>query len=237
MIINPYAFAGGSPFSPPDIAGLKLWLKADALSLNDGDQVSTWADSSGQGNDVTQATSGKQPIFKTAIIGGKPTVRFDGSNDTLINTTGPSISQPYTLFTTGRWAGTDFQAAFTDGGAGLQCHCPYIDSSNRPALFFGSALATSPNSLSANTPYLWSGIGNGASSILYQNGADTTASGNPGTNSLIGFCLASNEPAGGTEYLACDISEIIVYDSSLSTGNRQAVEDYIGTKYSITITH
>src|SRR5690606_14284499 len=47
------------PFSPADIAGLKLWLDATAITgLSDSDPVTTWVDQSGEGNDATQSSSG-----------------------------------------------------------------------------------------------------------------------------------------------------------------------------------
>ena len=57
----------------PRLAGLVLWLSASAIGgLADGDPVVTWPDSSGQGNDVTQATASKRPLYKTAIQNGRP---------------------------------------------------------------------------------------------------------------------------------------------------------------------
>src|SRR5439155_17313853 len=84
------------PFSPAEIGGLKLWLKADALALNNNDPVSTWTDSSGNGNSPTSSGT-KRPTYKTNVLNGKPVVRFDGIDDHLDKTfvTG-LISQPST---------------------------------------------------------------------------------------------------------------------------------------------
>ncbi len=61
---------------------LKLWLKADAISgVASGGSVSTWSDSSGQGNDVFQATSTSQPTLQASSP--LPVIRFDGSDDYL----------------------------------------------------------------------------------------------------------------------------------------------------------
>jgi hypothetical protein len=84
---------------PTDVSGLRLWLKADSLALNDGDPVGTWADSSGNGLDFTQGTAANKPTYiedvsSTDRLGGLPAgttsdlnplpvVRFDGSNDYL----------------------------------------------------------------------------------------------------------------------------------------------------------
>ena len=62
-------------------AGAGLVLDARRLTgLNDGDAVSTWADVSGNGWNAT-GTSTARPLYKTAIQGGQPVLRFDGSND------------------------------------------------------------------------------------------------------------------------------------------------------------
>src|SRR5262245_37132262 len=77
-------FAGASKaFTPADVSGLVVWLRADALGLNDGDPVGTWTDGSGNGRDLTQATAAKKPTYKTNIVNGKPVVRFDGVDDRL----------------------------------------------------------------------------------------------------------------------------------------------------------
>lgn len=69
---------------PSDLSNLKVWWKADALSLSDGDAVGTWTDSSGLGYDMTQGTAGYKPIYRTNRINGKAAVDFDGVDDKLI---------------------------------------------------------------------------------------------------------------------------------------------------------
>ncbi len=75
-------------FTPAAIPGLAAWWKADSFSLADGTAVggagNEWLDQSGSGNDLSQATAGSQPVFKTNIVNGKPVVRFDGVNDLLL---------------------------------------------------------------------------------------------------------------------------------------------------------
>ncbi len=78
-----------APIEPhiPDLAkSLQLWLKADAISLNDGDPVYVWPDQSGHGRDVS-ATKGVrtggvgQPgrFARQSRLMGRPAVRFDTS--------------------------------------------------------------------------------------------------------------------------------------------------------------
>jgi hypothetical protein len=51
--------------------------------LSDGAAVSSWSDLSGNSFTATQATTARQPIYKTATLGGSPSVRFDGAGDNL----------------------------------------------------------------------------------------------------------------------------------------------------------
>jgi hypothetical protein len=61
----------------PVLEGTRLWLSADTLPLTDGDFVATWLDRGAQGNDAVQATQINQPIWKPAVLNGKPVVRFN----------------------------------------------------------------------------------------------------------------------------------------------------------------
>jgi hypothetical protein len=59
------------------VSGLLAWFRADSLTLNDGDGVSSWTDSSGNGNTATRATVAEQPTYASdSIPGGGPVVRF-----------------------------------------------------------------------------------------------------------------------------------------------------------------
>jgi hypothetical protein len=49
--------------------------------LSDADPVSTWSDRSRNAANATQSASTRRPIFKEAIQGGQPVVRFDGTDD------------------------------------------------------------------------------------------------------------------------------------------------------------
>lgn len=62
----------------PSVPKPDAWLDAKAITgLSDGDAVATWTDKTGNGNSATQATAGYRPIYKTGIINGLPTVRFN----------------------------------------------------------------------------------------------------------------------------------------------------------------
>jgi len=68
--------------------GLRLWLKADELPLNNGAAVSEWRDMRGQGFGLSQASVAAQPVYRTNALAGRPAVDFDGSNDSLAGQVG-----------------------------------------------------------------------------------------------------------------------------------------------------
>jgi hypothetical protein len=68
----------------PSSVGATIAYDARYLTDADGTGIQTWADRSGNGRDLTQSTVAERPTFKTAIQGGQPVLRFDGSNDNLL---------------------------------------------------------------------------------------------------------------------------------------------------------
>src|SRR5690606_10619334 len=92
------------PDFPSDIAGLIIHLDASSIvGVSDGAALATWPDSGPNGYDLTQATSGNQPLFRASAIGGRPAVQFDGTNDRMARTFGTTYSQPNTVFIVGEF--------------------------------------------------------------------------------------------------------------------------------------
>lgn len=73
----------------PDSLTLVGWYQADVITgLSDGAAVTSWSDSSGQGNTLTQSSSGAQPSYETNELNSLPIVRFDkdaDSGDNMLN--------------------------------------------------------------------------------------------------------------------------------------------------------
>ncbi len=220
-------FAGGS-FSPTDIAGLKLWLKADGIvGLSDGDPIGTWADASGQGNDAAQATSSKKPTYKTGIVNSLPVVRTDGVDD--------EFTLPLNL-AAGSWSFFAVVKESTGAPAALLNNTtPLLRISERsgnngssPAWYEGGwhegGSATSSWQL---LEWLLPAAGTGA---VYRNGTSLFTASYTGSALNSGVFVLS---AGGGSFFAGDAAEILLYDSSLGTTDRQSIETYLNTKYAI----
>lgn len=221
------ATSGG--FTPTSITGLKVWLKADSLGLADGTSVSSWSDSSGSGNNVAQATSGNQPVYKTGIVNGNPIVRFDGVNDLLATSGSIAVSQPFTLF-----AVFKVPASAPAGNQAVVCGSnPYpgffLNPTNGPLMYGGTSNVGSGTYDGAF--HYFTGIFNAASSVFYRNGV-SAGTGNPGTGGFGTFGVGSLADGSGQRY-AGDVAETLLYNSSLSATDRGNVESYLATKYGL----
>ena len=95
---SPAAGDEASPAALP-VAGAILWLRAASLAgqLADGAPVAAWADESGGGAVLAQATPALQPRFASAGLGaGTPAVRFDGEA-TFLASAAPNIGAESTM--------------------------------------------------------------------------------------------------------------------------------------------
>ena len=63
-------------------SGLALWLRADSITVDNGDTISEWKDQSGDGRDFTQTTASKKPTFVAtdATFNNRPCLSFDGGD-------------------------------------------------------------------------------------------------------------------------------------------------------------
>jgi hypothetical protein len=187
--------------------------------------VSTWADETGNGYDLTTGTA---PTYKTSVIGGNPIVRFDGVDD-LLDVSFSALSQPNTIYGViqlqDQTGDTDNIWATTDTGArqGLQ-----ETRSGNFAIVAGTELSDG----SADTnPHIIGALYNGSNSTVRLDGSQT-ASGNAGTQSMRGFRLGDGAFTGN--HIAVDVGEILIYPQDKSS-SQSSIESYLSDKWGVTI--
>lgn len=251
-----------SGFTPATISGLKLWLDSSdaatvyqsnggALAAADGDPVGYWIDKSGQGNHATQASGTNKPAFRTNIKNGKPIIRFDGTNDNMTLPSAILANSSISFFivwspsilvgtaTTSSYvvAGNNYGMRLSNfGGALTNERITFMSEALADALpAYGECteniavafhlMAMTYNRANLAEPLYWR---NGTSKTLTSTG--TTAS--VDWETVGNFCLKyiGNFTAN---FQQKDIAEIIAYDSSLSTTDRQKVETYLNAKWAI----
>jgi hypothetical protein len=227
--------------SPPT-TDLSLWLKADTGITLNGSGVAQWADQSGLGHDAYQPTAANQPQLVTAAIGA-PAVRFDGANDFLNFTNNINELTGLSIFIvanntsptqTGGTGYSDSPAIFWNETAGwgwvflspFQTNVNWrigttVQNNNerysRPAsIGSGYSLTTLVKNLDAESLYVNKSLARGVSGkglLVYGSRED----------GYLG--------RGQSAYYAGEILEVLVYNAALSDTDRQAVEDYLYTKY------
>ncbi len=215
--------------------------------------VTTWYDQSGNGRNLVQATAGSQPRIVNAgvidSINERPTVVFDGVNDTLIGSlnTGISGDVEFTLNTVASYnlsnnASFATFVFFGSGPAGQGFHYMKRGASND--IWEGFTLSTQLNTTTPPTPSTlhtrtcvrrpsdsvrWESVhsgGNNGYSINNTNVVNVT-------NSPLYVGSFLDSPA----YSSISISELILVNSAVEPLNRSMLEMNQGAYYKIDVTN
>lgn len=251
--------------SPGGVSGsLLFWVKADAGTFEDngsntaedGDGVWVWDDNSSTDNDAQNATSGTRPIYRTNIINGNPALEFDGTKFLDSETSsGIGDTESFYMFLVFKQDSYQTNGGTLDGNGTFIIDRPTATFNltsfkvvNTDKYFYqrreddnsdlGGPVSLTPVNTSSFviTDYYRNRI-SGASSRegIYLNGAlevdQAGPTGNiPGPPIRIGR-HATNLTGGLDGYFA----EMVVYNTNLSSANRQRIESYLAVKYGITL--
>lgn len=226
-------------FTPLDIVDLQLWLDGSDITTlytdsamttpvtSDDDVVGAWKDKSGNGYHATQTVTANKPLYKTTVQNGLSIIRFDG-NDRLTLGGGLPVSQTVAAVYRRTAAGDYRHQAFGGSQAwGYPATTNWIAYNNW-------LLAGGWRSGSAWNNLLWHisvWVLTTANAKVYLDSAlDLTY-----TNTLVlgNVQAIGSYRSAGTNYLYGDIAELIVYETELSTEDRQSVETYLNNKWSI----
>jgi hypothetical protein len=215
--------------SPDSISGLQVWLKADAITgKNNNDSITTWSDSSGNSRDVT-AASGKEPIYNTGVLNGNPVVSFVAANqDTLSNNY--NVSTPYTAIYVARYNGATKARIYSSKNNNWLLGFW----SGRRQVFYADGTLDLGGQAGDTSWYLYTGAGTGSLSTAYENGTQWV-SGSGGISGPNGISLGSYG-GGSSEFSDAQVAEFIIYNSVISSTNRQLIEGYLANKYGLTST-
>lgn len=219
MMMGRQPAAGGGAEELPVAAALHV--AADTLSLSDGNSVATWADGSGNGNDLTSAGA-EQPVYKTSIINGLPVVRFaTNSIERIPASFAPG--QPLTVMCVFKPTDLSGFRVLFDSQATNPCDV-YFSAGGASVTQEAGSAQTSAVTLATGTVYTLIAVFNGASSKTYINGGAAILSGNVGSNGLNGVRLGKARNGGSP--LNGDIGEFAVFGSALSLSDINLVGDY-----------
>ena len=229
----------------------------DGVSLKypqNNDYVRQWTDLSGNGNNFTQTGNvTKKPIFKTAIINGKPVIRFDGTNDILTAANFDSSTEG-TLFVVFKLAATTngqhLFASNDEATATFLFNCAvrldvtdtglYYQQRNNDTLdriAGGSTIGTSVFQIvmfQSNSSALTLAINGTNETLTVRSGVnngdwvgDTTARDN--------FSIGAAKTTTEANFLNGDIAELVYYNRALNVGELSMLTKYLGRKYGIVV--
>jgi Concanavalin A-like lectin/glucanases superfamily/F5/8 type C domain len=219
-----------------------LWLKADAGVTTSGTSVTQWADQSGNGNNVTQATAAAQPQLQTNVFNGQPALFFNAGTTFLNNSTQNVVTAgaPRTVFAVVK------SLCSSDGITPIvfrrtaSVHCLQTYSGTNYIYTDGSISNITTTATLFDTirtkqtlaTYISGGTGTG---LQYrQNGVSQPTSGTVTLETgTTGFTIGRREDNAYANYGQTEgwIAEIIVYNSQLNATDIAAVENYLAIKY------
>jgi hypothetical protein len=215
----------------PLTSGLQLWLRSD-LGITIGTGVSAWADQSGNGNNVVQATGSKQPTYSAsdAAFNGQASLLFAIANLQTLGNAGWNLPQPMTMYAVGSIGVPTGLQAFIDSSAASEVFLGQTSASQHWYLYAGG------NIIGGKTndafPHAFCGVVNGASSALYVDDSQVAdGSGASGANASQVLAI------GGTTgtYLGGKIAEIIIYNVAHTAAQRETTFTYLSQRYGLSV--
>ena len=227
-------------------SNLIMWMDADQVEgIVSGNNLTTWEDLSGYGNDASQSSPNDKPNWFSNAVNGFPYLRFDG-DERLNGTLNNPLSAPATLVTVAFFdslnqvlndyvvsigsqnsTNSTMNIARRESGADL----------NRYYHFDGININLGPV-ISGQTWHILSHIESSSMPYhnMYLNGAsqvvDDFATAALSTN--VDFRIAdwANSP-GGAFHFAGKVPEVILFDRQLNTAELNILHSYLGAKYDI----
>jgi len=238
-------------FSPGNLSGLSLWLKADAGVSLSGSNVTAWADQSGNGNNGTAKTGNATKVSN--VINGKPVLRFDGTANLITNNFfANNYNTPITIIGVAKASASTVRgeqptaryiAGATNNG-GYETALSF--GVNKPPNFacnigisYVGGTDIESNPIGENAIAVSTEINNGSQISFFVNGSSigsiNASNWSGGNNSTGAFAIGSSITLDEIDnfFFVGDIAEIIIYNRAITTTERQQVEGYLANKYAI----
>ncbi len=230
-----------------DAAGVLVLDSRRISGLSDGGAVSQWNDASRSGWNVTQGTAALRPIYKTAIQGGSPVVRFDGASatnagDRLISSS-VTASQTFSFVTVFQVSSSDTSGAVVfDSYNSTQCvlYRGYaLDGPNKFVMNYG--ITSTPSRFQfADSNTSWNvaaGQFSGDTSFAALSGTKTVTTTTGGTNGLSGISVGqirgNPTPVIGDYSLNGDIGLVAIIAGALPDPLRKRLEHAAALSFKI----
>jgi len=250
--------SAAAKFTPTDIGTLEAWHKVDTLSLSHNDPVASWSDSSGNSLTLAQATTSKKPTYKTDHqLNGYDAVYFDGGDDVYTDSF-PSTSN-FNFFTIAVAEIIDYTAnkyllSFNDQSGKTDAHKHlalrfFVDANgsvaaNKITIYRNDGGSNHNRSMQLGTDLAHSYPAIICMGIEYRSGTITDLyiwfNGSGGHIAYISrddvdlttYTLGSKGKGSNGLYQGY-IYESAIFNTMISTSDRQKMEGYLSAKYNL----
>jgi len=210
----------GGGFSPLQFTGLLVWTDASTLNLANNATLTTWT------NGGTQGTVNCTGTFLTNQLNGLPVVRF-GTGNTWAIASQPSLAA-YSMFFVSRQRGGTNRRVF-QSASGNYLYGYWNGGKNRLYIEGNPYQLGGSGSDSAWDLFSHTRTQNAAFTFNY-NGTSSYSASSSYNGPLPGLTVNT----GGTgETSDCDIAEVILYNSVLTTLQVQQIEGYLAWKWGL----
>ena len=231
-------------FNPDSLPGLAFWAAARLeTAYADGGAVSTMTDRSGEGNNLTSAASGNEPLFQTAVIGVQPVYEFDGTDDYLRNTAPGSMTDwtqsDHAIIAVIRPTSVTEEDILASSGAGAGHSLLMAISTGRGHSWRGAGDANAINTtttLLTNTNYILMYWVSATQNAIYLNGileagpTNLTGAAGAGTDQIF-VGNRSGVYAGG--WYSGNIAEVLIYTTAPSNAQMLEISAWLNSIYGI----
>jgi len=200
----------------PNPSSVSAWYDADDASTitESGGDISSWADKSDEGNDLTEATN--KPSYVSGQMGGKPVVRFDGTEG-LSGALKAGLTSA-TLFVVQNTADSKYIVVYDSAS--------YAYSADNTSSTFVNGAFGSPSYYATGVLQNWT------DRQVVLNALNNTPSVVCALNCDMSVWPTLSLGLYGFDFdFSGDVAEIIVVPSALSTADRELYEGYLAWKW------
>jgi len=230
------AGGSGSSFSPLDIPDLFGWWDASdvtTFSYSAPNEVSQWADKSGNARHFSQWFAAWNPLANSVTKNGLNVIHFDGVTDILLGPAGVASSDPCTIFTCiKRNSGT--RVHFSNGGTSVGWSCTTNgDSGLGYGMLFqgirwvGTGVASTAWTI--HTAVISNFAASAVDYAVYKENV-LQVSGNTGIAATAGALQVGGDDGARDNIYA---AEVILVKRNLSPAEREQVFNYLQAKWAI----
>jgi hypothetical protein len=236
-----WAAPTGGGFSPSDIPDLAVWYDASQQAEAHLDPVGSFTDLSGNARHATQ-TGTQRPIMRRGDFNGGDCLRFDGSDDYLVHSTGGTdfLTGSGTVLVAAKpiaAGGSDRIVTMTQAGlADTNAASGLIYYASSAIRGFRSSQIGAGHAISTGTAMVAALRGrNGTENDFRVNGTEIGTSTKSAWLADV-IALGAGWSASGytsTETFSGDIAEVLLYARHLTLSELEEAEGYLISRYSI----